>query len=713
MKKVCPLFAAIAGFASIHVGLYAQSIPAPTHIWTGASALNDQWQGNNDNWVGNAPSGAGNGSAVFWFGEADQYTAENLTPAYQMRNLIFAPDAGAYTLYGESLRVSSTSGEQSTRSVIYNWSSYLQTIENNLYLAANMTFDTGRAGILWTGNAESDVSSGSATIGKLGLGDLIVVGNLIPADQGLEGNNYRTLHFNVALGSLVMDGTAPGFAASASNVILSGGRLKIIGNSDGTTALNLGTLTPGANVASQLWVGGADGADIALTLSSWGGPGDMSSHNFYLASEGATVRILGALPSSGSSGYWKTVTVGEESTRVYLYATVTTTSMVDDVPVRRTGFAMVDADGYVRRYDQFEALPTSGTANGKYYSISGNQTMAAGTHTLQFLTIQAAEGEQTGGELTGASSILALSGGLLMEEGVGDYIISVGRLGPSGAGARIYIQQFSMDGDLIIRSPIGSGGNHYNNNNLVKSGPGRVIVESSNPQLMGSSTGGSISILDGWLQLDGSFEAAVQVSVRGGLSGRGSIGGGTAWNSGTTPEPGTGTRYTAVAIQAGGIIDASNVGQKALDITGSLTLSEVATYQMTLAKERGAALSIVTALNTDVAATLNGDLSLELEYAPGYGEWIVLLSTNGVIEGQFLTVNGAAFGGEEGNQLWLTYNGKEYEFLISYDYTGLGGGISAVAIQAIPEPSVVALYAGLLLVGGVSFRRWYSRTRKS
>src|SRR5690606_12790002 len=154
----------------------------------------------------------GSSSAVFWFGEADQYTAENLTPAYQMRNLVFASDAEAYTLYGASIRLHGGGDPASTRSTIYNRSFFLQTIENNLYVSNHMTFDTGREGILWTGNAESVTSAGTYTVNKRGRGELIVQGNLIPADQGLEENDYRTLNFDVALGTLVMDATAPGFA---------------------------------------------------------------------------------------------------------------------------------------------------------------------------------------------------------------------------------------------------------------------------------------------------------------------------------------------------------------------------------------------------------------------------------------------------------------------------------------------------------------------
>ncbi len=53
----------------------------------------------------------------------------------------------------------------------------------------------------------------------------------------------------------------------------------------------------------------------------------------------------------------------------------------------------------------------------------------------------------------------------------------------------------------------------------------------------------------------------------------------------------------------------------------------------------------------------------------------------------------------------LTYGANDYWFEIDYNYTGEAGYTSVALLAAIPEPSTIALLAGLGLIGLVYIRR--------
>src|SRR5690606_25098068 len=111
----------------------------------------------------------GSSTTILGFGAANhQYTSENTKLNYQVRNLVFLEDAGAYTLRGEAIRIQGGGAPANTLNVIYNRSDYLQTIENNLYFAGNMTFHTGAAGIRWSGSAESTEGAALYVLTKRG-----------------------------------------------------------------------------------------------------------------------------------------------------------------------------------------------------------------------------------------------------------------------------------------------------------------------------------------------------------------------------------------------------------------------------------------------------------------------------------------------------------------------------------------------------------------
>ncbi len=286
-----------------------------------------------------------------------------------------------------------------------------------------------------------------------------------------------------------------------------------------------------------------------------------------------------------------------------------------------------------------------------------------------------------------------------MEQGTGNYTIDMRWTPVSASHSTRYIHQYSTDGTLTFNYGLTRGGAN-NTPHLVKTGPGTVIfVEGGATQALNHI--GQTEIQGGRFVLNSVMGSTNYLRVRGEdsvLSGKGSIGGADVSGS---------PRYTAVQIFDGGTLEGDRHTEKALDITGSLLFLEDGNYQMALhANPQYDPLTVqgtTTGSNPTAAlVTLAGNLELALEYAPVQNEWIVLLRTNGGINGTFDTINGNAF--ISGNLLQLTHNANDYWFQIDYAYTG-DVGFTSVALYAIPEPSTVALLAGVALSGLVYLRR--------
>jgi hypothetical protein len=173
--------------------------------------------------------------------------------------------------------------------------------------------------------------------------------------------------------------------------------------------------------------------------------------------------------------------------------------------------------------------------------------------------------------------------------------------------------------------------------------------------------------------------------------------------SGTIGGGDGGTHYTPVLITDGGVLDASNVESKSLTIYGSLSMESEADYRMTILDNSHAALQVFADSEAETAAVvLSGNLDLTLvdDYVHLLNTWIYLLTTDGEIEGQFLTVNNQYFIGEGNDEFFI----GDYAFQIVYGLD-LGDGVTAVALHAIPEPATIALLSGLALAGLVWVRR--------
>jgi hypothetical protein len=705
------------------VVLSAQDIPTPTptHVWTGGSPLNDLWE-NAVNWGGTSLPVNGSSTTILGFGAANhQYTSENTKLNYQVRNLVFLEDAGAYTLRGEAIRIQGGGAPANTLNVIYNRSDYLQTIENNLYFAGNMTFHTGAAGIRWSGSAESTEGAALYVLTKRGVGDLIVSGNLNPEDQGAPDKLYKTLRWVISQGAFVIDASTHSFASN-SPYQLSGGEIRVIGANSGLTTVELGEfMGVFSKKTNHIVIDSNGGSGTTLSFTNWalvhnGSPGlefanlPFGNLHFDIRSPGSEVRMGTISYNVGTelSPDWRS----PMRNGLIHYATVT-----DSV---KTGFAtIVGGDerhngGAVARFDDYVPLTATGLLITENYRVTGSLELTGALSDIYTLTIGGA------GVLSASnpSGRLNVRGALLMEEGVGDYTITVPYLyGSSGASWRVF--QYSTDGVLTLTGHLGGTSGNYDNSAFTLAGTGTVRLtgdgdfrDVSNPlSPKGFTVTGGYVVSSGRLELDGlGTNTASKIDVYGALGGKGQIGGGIKWvwrngDSGYRMYN-DGTRYTPVIIYDGGTIDASNHENKALTIMGSLTLYELATYHMVLGENRDAPLLVLSdpGLELDVASvTLAGDLSLSLNYAPSWGEWIILLRTDGVITGEFATVNGNAFTqyidtSYDGTGFTLDYGARTYEFLIVYDYD-VGDGITAVALRSIPEPAHVTVWMGAAALG--------------
>jgi hypothetical protein len=730
--------------------------PAVTNTWQG-DFLNPSWQANPDNWVGGVTP-TFNISTVLGFGysEGGYYYSENETNRVQLGDIVFQKGAGAYTLTGATLHFNNGTASRNT---IYNLSDEVQTIENNLYITRSHNFDIRSGALVWSGSAEAlKGNSSTYNMTKLGNGELIVQGNLIPRNQDAsaeEGDVYSKLAWILNAGTLTFDLSSPSFATEKSGFTLTRGTLKVVGAAEGTSTLDLGNFAALANYYSHNIViddsKGGDGTTLRFTELITGHSSSPGQQTAFWT--GAVMNIDYRLANEASGVRFEGLRVQQNKGEGNPYYTPLKNGIINFITVTDstgTGFATVDDSGNeygnnakIVRYTDWTTLPTTGfNANTNYRLTESLQiTGSAGIYTL---TLGGA-----GGTLTSTSGTADLNTAyLLMEEGAGDWTIDLFAVARGKSGARI--MQHSTDGVLTISSTLGKTGVAEPKNAVYSfTGPGTVrLTGNGDLSLMypvyvdqvktGDISIGGYSVLSDQgfvvsgsrLEIDGTGSATVhRIQVyEGTLAGKGQIGGGPrliysdpdgAGSSGQVIHVNgmNPIRHTAVDIYAGSTLDGSNVGAKSLTIYGNVTMhSWETTYHMTLAADRGDPLTVLSTYailpgDTDptlmaqaVVTLAGGDLSLNLQYAPSYNEWIVLLATDGIITGTFGTINGEAFSGEFENEILLTYNAKEYMFYLVYDYD-LGNGMTAIALHAIPEPSTVALLAGLMLGGMVWIRR--------
>jgi hypothetical protein len=635
------------------------------YTWTGEGLSPDF--SNEDNWMGGeAPTPSGTANELF-FGDSENYFPYVDQGSYRFRKLIVTADAKeGYELDGSSLSAYylTTSGIVPE---ISNQSLFLLTILNDISFDRNgsgsrsVLFDTGRSGILWTGFGSYP---GTLTFTKQGSGTLEI--------RGSQSNGEGTvthmmlggrLLFDLTQGATVRDGTV--FSSSTA----SHGFLVEIQGEDQVLSLATpvwgGNAQGGGSVANRYRFAGAGEDGLTVTLATLGNRigGNWSTQHFELSNATLTLTSAPSLTNGllgGSNGYRITVNDGV-----------------------KTGFATLNENNEMVRYTGYTELPSGSWSSSTNYVTTGGTVTNNSNNSFHSLTIQGA------GILQGTGYIT--SGVFLMEEGVvGDYVID------KELFQYTHIHQYSMTGKIVLKQFRNNA-----NNILVKAGPGTVEIHES---VDTSYLSRGIWVQQGTLLLNGAVRSVgdFQVQYDAVLAGKGHIGGGTTgWYSGVT--------HSHVEILGGAILDATNAGGvKALSIDGVLTLDRDSSFRMRLTQDRGDPLSVKTPdIETPPATivTLNGNLELTLEYAPTLFEWIVLLRTDGTMEGEFLTYNNQFFGGENGNLLTLSYGDNEYEFRIVYDYNPGGEFSRAVALQAIPEPESIALLTGLALASLIVWSR--------
>ena len=637
------------------VGAVVSPAGAATFTWSGAGETNE-WNAG-ANWIGNSVSFGSLHHHVF---SGTTRPTSVLGSEQTLNGLVFAPDAGAFTLDGAALYIAGS---------IVNQSSHLQTIGNEIK-GSTMSIDTGKGGIRLTG-----ILSNTNVFNKNGMGTLTL-------EAGISGT--RTM--NVNNGRLELHLVGSSNAASAMT----------LGNAGSSRFAALELIGAGGSefrVTGQTTVGnGAAITRIILTSTSAGGItyyGDGSLTRSVSGLNAPQTLNLDISSSADNRFYYGGVGGGSSQSnptgnnKVLLWATITTLSNGE----RRTWFAS-EIDGTEGTPAKelvalTTAVPLEGTIqSGQDYAVFGTQSIGNGTTTLNSLTITG-EGSLDGGTLN--------TRGVLMQEGTGDYTISTQTIGQNNGA--FFIHQYSEDGVLTIHSTLFNAGTTStgNNSRLVKTGAGTVVLAGTSRNMFGAADVG-----EGRLILNGTLGTASRMVVwkDATLAGSGAIGGQVQETEADKP-----VRYTPVYIYTGGTLDGTPINGKALSIVGSLTFEQDAAFSLNITTKEFTALSVSNITPEANIVTLDGDLKLTLGYEAQVGDRLVLLAASGGnITGTFATVNGQTV--EDGHFV-LNYNEILYHFELQYT----SSEVAILATQVIPEPGTFALVACGALLGARAIRR--------
>ncbi len=617
---------------------------------------------------------------------------QDISTNFWAKSLTFDETAGdSYIIEHESIYVEAGG-------VLRNLSGYEQRIESEVVFPTG-TYPyhiyTGKAGIVLAGGTSKigDVSFRNI-VQKYGMGALTLAGShdidTLIVRQGqiiFDGND--TIAGNLALTRL----TYLVFQGMGEMGYQGGNELVVLGNSGNqTTDISMrfghadfwGSMNTYGAVKIRLDSQGGDGTNLTFTnwLVSYGDSA-YRRHTLHFDLIGDSSVHIDAVSDARVMGI----------ENVANWATVSTSSTTNGPKV--TGFMQLVGDainGYeVARYQDYTALPDNQSAlTGGHYYVDGSHTMSG--------TIGDQGNAPRTLTLMGSGTLAVTDGNfyianILLQEGLGDYTIDL----PTGSLdfdiwdqrlGTMTLHQYRTTGNLIIAADLTAW-------QLVTTGPGKTILRSNSAH----SNLVELLVQEGFLQLESNaLSTLTQIGVYGGaLGGSGQIGSSSA----------------TVNIYHGGAIDAtpgthiSESGLRGLQIYGSLNMNEDSTLAIALTADVLAGnydpLRVTTSSPLNNVVDLNGNLQVTLNGHFSGERWIVLLETNGLIDGLFDSVNGESFGAS--NHFVLTYGGIDYDFYLHYDYD-VGGGSTALALQAIPEPSTVAL-----LAGAVGIVVWVCRRR--
>jgi len=608
---------------------------AATLTWTGAE--DSSWQ-NPNNWSSGVVPVA---EDILYFGQTDQYLV-NRNATTRPNQLIFSRDAGSYTFTGNTVDLT---GTVPTVPTLVNYSYSTQVFDNGVgFYTANSVIDTARGDIVINGG----IHGGNNRVPiKDGIGTLTI-----------NGSSNVTLAVRIYAGTLVLDEYAGSYGSTTITFSpKNNSGLVIKGPSSGSVLIEKTNLT--LNAANT--TGGPSGQAFFIRLDANGGDGvhlaftgtfSPLSYNtgntFHVdlsTSEGnrltfASVTNNGALSSSG----------------ILPWATVKDGSGI--------GFATYSDVDFVRNAALIEFNGGSATTSSSNYYLDGS-TVATANRALGSLTLKG----EAGGSITGSGAIT--TGGILLEEGTGDYTVS-NHVYTTSSG-RLYIHQYSEDGRLVFT---GTVQNSETSGFLAKAGPGTVEIASTGVVTHQSNTyiQGGRFVVNGVVQQS----AEIRVFDKATLEGGGSIG---------TLKP------SSVRIFGGGTL--AGTSHEALDITGTVTFDAYSHFAFTLDYTGSDFLSVSESITIDADVNLKLALAGNVELNDS-----ILLMESGLISGQFTSVNGTDVDAE--GYFLMEHGEITYRFRLDYSATE----VRLIAVAAIPEPSAVLLAAGAVACLLVRRSRW-------
>jgi len=468
---------------------------------------------------------------------------------------------------------------------------------------------SGTSGLLFgsgsNGIVTNTAGSGTATLSLYTSGTQSFAGviqngvtaqvGLTKADNGTQIlNGYVTNSYsgNTTLngGTLKLDfsnmSTPTNLVSGSSTLVLGGGVLSIQGKNSTATSQTFASLNASAGPGSIVLTPGTSGT-VTLMISS----------PTVSRTAGATVNFnTSAGTSTTAIVLWNPTLTGGIIGGAY--------TITDGTSIGSTGFATVSGSNVVR-YTALAPLTTANsttTTSGSNFTTtptdagytSGTLTLISGTHATNTLTITTG----SGGGLNLGGQIMTFNTGALLMTGTGNYTITSGTLGLSGA--ELLVHQFGS-GILTVSSLLGGGAS-----SLTKDGSGILALTGSN-----SYTGGT-TIDGGTIQISGSSNLG-----NGGM---------VVLNNNCTLEVTSGSFTLGQAITANG-----SGGVLQLDSgTGTLTQS--------LAVSITSDLTVKGAGNLLLSGTVSGAGGLTFDAA--YSGTTTLSASNTFIGG--LTINGGS-----------------------------------------------------------------------
>ncbi len=479
---------------------FAASAHAGAITWSNAAADGNMATG--INWVGGVAP-ATTDSMVFGYSATTALT-NNLASATTV-GLIFAADAGAYTISG-STGITVTNG---ANSYVVNNSTNLQTIATGVTSSSSALWTTRSGGgdIAITG-----IFSGAGAFTKQGLGVLTLSGN----------NTVTGGTLNLTTGKVLLDfstKTTPSNLLAASTTLTfstaanggSKGELALKGKAGAVTTQTMsGNVTAGGGgstisidnngaTSTTLTLGNAWTRDVATTTAAAG------TLNIDLGTtSGGVVKTTAAITGTGAL-----------ANGIAGYATVRDST-------GKTGFATQDGSFNLVRYTAGTAL-ADGTQNSatNYKLDSGSLSLTTGTHTMNSLSV-----DTTGGATVldlGASNLSFTSGAILMD-GTSNLTITNGSVGT--AAAALMIHQMGT-GTMTLSATLAT-----TSGSVTKNGGGTLIVTGANTNTglwdlregvvsigaannLGVSTNG-VTFNGGTLQVTGNVALSNNIVWRGG-----------------------------------------------------------------------------------------------------------------------------------------------------------------------------------------------------